>query len=201
MTPPTRTKKDVQRLIEILRTREREGEGSRFDRLRAEHELREAHLAATAASIEVTDARARLAAMLPVSFTIGRITWSAAPRPIPAVDTLMTRAASSRADLRALDRSAERVELESAAARRVRTPPPVLLGGLKRSDGPSGRETGGVFGVSFTLPVFDAGDREAGRWSAERERISADRVALEQLIRTEIVRAAAALDPPASRAG
>src|SRR5918992_1932884 len=35
--------REVERLIEILRAREREGEGSRFDRLRAEQELRDIH--------------------------------------------------------------------------------------------------------------------------------------------------------------
>src|SRR5688572_26523848 len=39
--------RDVEGLIEILRTREREGEGSRFDRLRAEQELRDARQLAT----------------------------------------------------------------------------------------------------------------------------------------------------------
>jgi hypothetical protein len=36
--------REIERLIDILRTREAEGEGSRFDRLRAEQELRARHL-------------------------------------------------------------------------------------------------------------------------------------------------------------
>ena len=43
----------------------------------------------------------------------------------------MTRAASSRAELRALQRSAERAVLESDAARRARLPAPTLFGGLE----------------------------------------------------------------------
>ena len=43
--------RDVERLIEILRTREREGEGSRFDRLRAEQESRDARQLVTSAAV------------------------------------------------------------------------------------------------------------------------------------------------------
>ena len=45
--------RDVERLIEILRTREREGEGSRFDRLRAEQELRETRQLVTSAAVAI----------------------------------------------------------------------------------------------------------------------------------------------------
>src|SRR5262245_14864635 len=65
--------REVERLIEILRTREREGEGSRFDRLRAEQELRESRQLATGAAIAVADARATLSGMLPANMSIARI--------------------------------------------------------------------------------------------------------------------------------
>ena len=52
--------REIERLIEILRTREREGEGSRFDRLRAEQELRDARQASTAAAVAVAEARAAI---------------------------------------------------------------------------------------------------------------------------------------------
>ena len=43
----------VERLVEVLRVREREGEGSRFDRLRAEQEVAELKQAAVATAIEL----------------------------------------------------------------------------------------------------------------------------------------------------
>src|SRR5687768_14367099 len=55
----------VERLIGILRTREREGEGSRFDRLRGEQELRDARQLVTAAAVGLSEARAALAGLLP----------------------------------------------------------------------------------------------------------------------------------------
>jgi cobalt-zinc-cadmium efflux system outer membrane protein len=187
--------RDVERLIEILRTREREGEGSRFDRLRAEQELRDTRQVATSAAVDVADARATVAAMLPRDVALGRITPAVtAPQPSPAsVDALVTRAISTRAELRALQRFADRAELESEAARRARLPAPTLFGGLKRADAGSGHERGGVFGVNVSLPLFDAGGRDVAHWQAERSRVEVVRASLEHQIRAEVTRASEAL--------
>jgi cobalt-zinc-cadmium efflux system outer membrane protein len=185
--------RDVERLIEILRTREREGEGSRFDRLRAEQEQGDTRQRATSAAVDVAEARAMVTAMLPPDVTVGRITPVTAPQPAPAsVDALMTHAMSTRAELRALQGFADRAEWESVAARRARLPAPTLFGGLKRADDESGRERGGVFGVSMSLPLFDMGGREVARWQAERSRVEAERVSIEHQIRAEITRASEA---------
>lgn len=186
--------RDVERLLEILRTREREGEGSRFDRIRAEQELRETRQLVTSAAIGLAEARASLSALLPPDAAVTRVA-SVLPSPQGpiSVDSLMTRAASSRAELRALQRIAERMALESDAARRARLPAPTLFGGLKRADGASGRERGGVFGLSVSVPLFDAGQRESARWAAEGARAIAQRASIEHQIRSEIVRASEAL--------
>lgn len=186
--------RDVERLIEILRTREREGEGSRFDRLRAEQELRDTRQLVTSAAVDVADARATVSAMLPRDVTLGRLTSVPEPEPAPAsVEALMKRAISTRAELRALQRFADRAELESVSARRARLPAPTLFGGLKRADAESGRERGGVFGVSVSLPLFDTGGREVARWAAERARVEAQRASIEHQLRAEITRASEAL--------
>jgi cobalt-zinc-cadmium efflux system outer membrane protein len=186
--------RDVERLIEILRAREREGEGSRFDRLRAEQELRDTRQLATSAAVDVAEARATVTAMLPRDVTVGRITSLTAPQAAPAsVDALTTRALATRAELRALQRFADRAELESVAARRARLPAPTLFGGLKRADEESGRERGGVFGVSVSLPLFDNGGREVARWQAERAGVEAERASIEHQIRAEIARASETL--------
>ena len=72
--------RDVERLIEILRTREREGEGSRFDRLRAEQELRETRQLVTSAAVAISEARAALSAMLPRDITVTRIAGALQPQ-------------------------------------------------------------------------------------------------------------------------
>ena len=64
---------------------------------------------------------------------------------------------------------------------------------MKRADGVYGRETGGVFGVSVTLPLFDSGGRDAARWDAERARVEAERASIESRIRSEIAGASEVL--------
>ena len=163
---------DVARLIEILRTREREGEGSRFDRVRAEQELQDARQLVMAATVAVIDAKSALAAMLPRDSALSRISSTPATQPpAPAVEALVTRAAATRAELRALQLSADRAALESQAARRARLPSPTLFGGLKRAEDDAGHQRGGMFGLSVSVPLFDTGRREAARWDAERARI------------------------------
>ena len=92
-----------------------------------------------------------------------------------------------RAELRALQQLNERATHEAEAARRARLPSPNVFGGMKRADDASGRETGTVFGLSVSLPLFDAGGRESTRWAAERARVEAERASIEDRIRSEII--------------
>ena len=186
--------REVERLIEILRTREREGEGSRFDRLRAEQELRDTRQLVTAAAVSVAEERASLSGWLPREVGLTRIAGTPDPQPLPvAADALLAKATSTRAELRALQHLAERATLEADAARRARLPSPSLFGGLKRADDGAGRQAGGVFGLTLSVPVFDAGRREAARWGAERARVDAERASIEYRIRGEIVGASEVL--------
>ena len=186
--------REVGRLIEVLRTREREGEGSRFDRLRAEQEFREARQLVTVAAIAVAESRATVSALLPREVQLGRIVRAQAPPKVaPEIDALMTQARSSRAELRALEHAGRHAGLEAVAARRARLPVPTVFGGLKRADDASGRQSGAVLGVNLSLPVFDAGGREAARWDAERARVEAERAAIEDQIHAEVTRASESL--------
>jgi cobalt-zinc-cadmium efflux system outer membrane protein len=181
---------DIQRLVEVLRTREREGEGSRFDRLRAEQELQDAQRARTMSAMALAEAKAEVAALLPPGVSLGRI---AAVRrdsaPLPAGGVLIAQAHSSRAELRALERAAIRADLEGQTARKARGPVPTVFGGVKRADDVSGRTLGSVLGVNVSVPVFDNGRREAARWSAERTVVDAERAALEEQVSREVSRA------------
>jgi cobalt-zinc-cadmium efflux system outer membrane protein len=185
---------DIERLIEILRTREREGEGSRFDRLRAEEELREARQAITQAEVGIMAARASLTSMLPRDVKLTRIEAPAREHAAGvALDALIGRASTTRAELRALERAAERARLESDAARRARLPAPTVFAGLKRADVDTGRERGGIFGVSVKVPLFDNGRLDVGRWTAELARVEAERASIEWQIHADIGRASATL--------
>ena len=184
----------VERLVDVLRTREKEGEGSRFDTLRAEQELREARQSVVATAIAVGDAASALSAMLPPETALPPLTGVAAiTQTSPSLDALIGRASSARSELRALRSSLERANLEADAARRGARPSPTLFGGVKRADNGSGRERGGVVGLTVSLPLFDRGGREAARWGAERARIALRLAATEHEIRREVTRASAAL--------
>ncbi|MBI2832899.1 MAG: TolC family protein [Acidobacteria bacterium] len=186
--------REVERLIDVLRTREQEGEGSRFDRLRAEQELRDVRQSVTSAAVAVAEARAAVSAMLPRDTALGRVAGAPSQPPTPPqLEALLARATSARAELRALQRSGDRADREAEAARRARRPAPMVFGGVKRADDVSGRERGGVFGLNVSLPLFDTGGREAARWTAERARVDLERAAVEEQIRAEITRASAAL--------
>jgi outer membrane protein, heavy metal efflux system len=179
--------REVERLIEILRTREREGEGSRFDRLRAEQELTDTRQMVTTAAVSVVETRATLSAWLPRDIALTRITRGLDPRQPPATaDSLIAKATSTRAELRVLQQLSDRATHEAEAARRARLPSPNVFGGMKRADDASGRETGGVFGLSVSVPLFDAGGRESARWAADRARVDAERASIEHRIRSEI---------------
>ena len=99
---------------------------------------------------------------------------------------LSARALTTRGELRALSAASERFRLEADAARRAKLPAPTVVGGLKRADGASGRESGGLLGVNVTVPLFDSGRRESARWLAERDRTEAERALTTQSIRAQV---------------
>jgi outer membrane protein TolC len=184
----------VERLVEVLRIREREGEGSRFDRLRSEQEVAELRQAAVAAAIEMSDARGAVVALMPPGVSITRVTGAFdGDRTLLDRDTLVTRARATRPELRALQFGLDRSAWEAEAAKRSRWPAAVISGGVKRADTDVARERGGVFGLNLTIPLFDSGGRDAARWTAEGARITAERTAIEQEVRADVVRAAEAL--------
>jgi cobalt-zinc-cadmium efflux system outer membrane protein len=179
--------REMERIVARLRIREQEGEGSRFDRLRAEQELAEAQQMSLDAAASAAEARASIAAVLTAGTRITRVTGTLyVERPMPAVDTLYTRARSARADLRALQSASDRFRLEASAARKMRLPAPTVVAGVKRADAADERESGGLLGVNLIVPLFDPGRREAARWLAEQERVDAERVFIAQSIQAQV---------------
>jgi cobalt-zinc-cadmium efflux system outer membrane protein len=181
------TVREVERIIALLRIREKEGEGSRFDRVRAEQELADARQVSLEAAASAAEVRAAIAAVVADGTRLTRVTGVLyVDREIPAVETLSARALTTRGELRALSAASERFRLEADAARRAKLPAPTIVGGLKRADGAAGRESGGVLGVNVVVPLFDAGRRDAARWLAERDRAEAERALTTQSIRAQV---------------
>lgn len=184
----------VDKLIEALRAREREGEGSRFDRLRAEQDLVEARQAATDALVELSAARGAITALLPrgaaVPQRFAAMRESGDPEPVEA---LVARAGEARAELRALQSAAQRFRSEAEAAARATGPAPNINAGLKRADDQGERRAGAIVGIGVTVPLFNRGPRQAARWHAEQVRADLEYAAIDADIRSQVANAIEAL--------
>jgi outer membrane protein, heavy metal efflux system len=184
----------IGQLIAVLVTREREGEGSRFDRVRSEQELVDAKQLVASAEVDRLAARGAILAMLPPSTALpevlpGRATSADAE----SVETLIRKASTNRAELRALDSAGHRFGLEAVAAKRAAGPATTVIGGLKRGDEGGETRAGAAVGVSVTVPLFNRGDRDVARWNAERSQTQFERTILESAMRAEITTATAIL--------
>jgi len=187
---------EVDQLIQILRQREQEGEGSRYDRLRAERELAEVRTDGVAARGLIAAARARISGFMPegspVESVRGSLPVTLEP---PSLQDLMARAIGSRADYRAEQKSLTRYEFEEKAARRLHIPNPEVSAGVKRADVVSGMgpnpfsdvtRTGVVFSLSVPLTVFNSGRYEVARYQAEQEQAKARTAVLVRQIQAEV---------------
>lgn len=184
----------VEGLIGVLSTREREGEGSRFDRLRAQQELVDVQQVVIAATVAHAEARSALAAMLPLGMTVpDDVPARKPPATTEPIDAMVTRAVSTRAELRALNALIRQLGLEADVARRAAGVAPAVSAGLKRADEDEDTHAGAVLGVSVTVPLFNRGTREAARWTSERTRAEFERISMEADVRAQITRAFEAL--------
>lgn len=190
------TADDLRDVIRVLGTREKEGEGTRFDRLRWERELVEIRAETASLRAQSAQAKARLLEFLPPGIEITRVEGTILPPDdLPALDDLLDRALAARSEIRTANQLIARFRLEEQAAGRLRYPEPVVAGGLKRADvvdlstgrAPANRTQNGVFvGVTIPIPSFNRGQMEVSRLQAERARIEAQRKALEHEIRAQV---------------
>lgn len=180
--------KDIEDVIRVLREREREGEGARFDRIRTERERAEllAELELVRAEAELD--RARMLAFLPPDTPLNSVAGQIEMTPgVLDAAALVQRALGAREDYRAEQRRLEQFRLEQQAAERLRIPEPVVTAGLKRADvGQNRIANGAAVSVSIPLPIFNKGQAEVARFSAEQERTSARLQLLSQQIRAAV---------------
>jgi cobalt-zinc-cadmium efflux system outer membrane protein len=187
---------EVDQLIRILRKREDEGEGSRYDRLRAEREAAELRIDLTVTRSFIAAAASRVDALLPEGTNVQHVRGELrVPRATPDLESLVRRAMGARADYRAEQLTLARYQIEEQAARRLRIPEPQITLGLKRADNVSGlppmplsivRNSGSAFSVSVPLPVFNNGRYEVARYRAEQDQVNARLAVLNRQICTEI---------------
>jgi len=178
---------EIQSITRIIAAREKEGESSRFDRVRAEREVAELRAEEAIAETAGIEARSTVLAFLPNgtdSFTAtGTLTGALA---IPAAE-LLDRALQARGDYRAEESQIQRFQLEQAAAGRLRFPEPVVSAGLKRADNARGdTDSGPVVSLTVPIPLFNRGTTEVTRFKAEEERARARRDVLRQQIAAQV---------------
>jgi cobalt-zinc-cadmium efflux system outer membrane protein len=175
-------------VLELLRLREQEGEGSRYDRVRVEREA--ADLRADVALVN-NRARSEVAAMtahLPVGTSIIRVQGSLSPGAMTlTVAELEKHATDMRADIRAESARLVQLDLQQQVANRLRIPEPLIAAGTKRTQvAPDRNDTGAVVTVSIPLPVFNKGQTEVARLSAEQERTRSRRDILIQQVNAAV---------------
>lgn len=188
--------KEIEEVIRILREREREGEGSKFDRIRAERERAELHAQLALIQAELELHRAGVLAYLPPDTEMGTLA-GALETLTGSLDegSLLKRAYENREDYRAELARLDQFRSEQRAAERLRIPEPVVSGGLKRADvGMDRTVAGAVISVTVPIPLFDRGQTEVGRYAAEQERVSARLQILRQQIQSAITGAVRAFN-------
>lgn len=179
---------EIERVIGVLRQREIEGEGSRFDRLRTERERAELLAELTLARADIEIERGRVMAYLRADIQISKVAGQLeSTLSAPDIDGLTRQAMNSREDVKAAQGRLEQFRFEQRAAEKLRIPEPVLNAGLKRADiGGNRIGYGPVVGISVPLPLFNKGQDEVARFSAEQERVSARLQTLARQIRSAI---------------
>jgi cobalt-zinc-cadmium efflux system outer membrane protein len=178
----------LQGLAETLEKREAAGDAAGFDRLRAEREVLDIDADREAAAIDRARAQASLTGFFVEPIDAARIeavTRTAPPAAIPQVDALVERAASTRGELLALRKEIDSARLGIEAADRRWIPEPEIVGGTKSSNF-AGGDTGGVFAVNATLPLFDHGRAERGLATARESQAKARADAFLVVLRNEI---------------
>lgn len=195
---------EVEGLVRILRRREEEGEGSRYDRLRAERELIELRTDAIMARSLIAAAGAQLAAFLPEGTQVERVRGDLrVVSEVPDLENLVRRALRVRGDYQAEQRDRGRFLIEEQAARRLRIPEPLVSAGVERAEVTAGtganpfsnvNRNGLAFSVSVPLPILNSGRYEVARYRAEQEQADARIAVLSRQIRTDVEGALAVLD-------
>ncbi|MCP5119426.1 MAG: TolC family protein, partial [bacterium] len=165
---------ELEKLAAILRVREREGEGSRFDLLLAEREILEQSTDLANARVEIARRQIKLASYLRPGMTASDLHAAGDQSPAgepPPFDEVLRTALASRADYRLEEHERQRLGFEEKAAERLKMPNPVVVGGLKRADNLSRNlDAGPVLRVTVNLPLFHPGKAESALARAEAGR-------------------------------
>ena len=179
----------LQEVVRILRERETHGEGSLFDRLRAEREQADLQAELISARALTAQARSRLSSFFdgnvdPVSIRAqGEFGVAKA---LPALAGLLQLAFQSRQDYKAEKQVQEQFQWQERAASRLRIPEPVFFAGLKRTEESGGVRYGPYVGFGISIPIFDRGQTRVAELEAELRRSGYREEILDQQVQSEV---------------
>ncbi len=178
---------ELEELVRILREREKAGEGSKFDRLRAEREIVERETESADSETLIAESRAGLAGFLGERVSPGNLVARGTLEPgyaLPDLREALVEGLAARSDYQVEKQRLEQLRLEAEAADRLRIPNPVVSGGLKRTEIGDRYANGPVLSVSIDLPLFNKG--QADKQLAEADRTRARRRILESRILADV---------------
>ena len=156
----------------LVQARREAGEGSTYDVLRMDREVRQAERALGLADIEREGAWLALVALTgPLEAPEGwpRVEGSLAPK----ANEVSPAKPSERPELKAWRLRGEAADLEAEAGARGWVPRLELNAGYKGVDAHGGRSHGLAAGIGLSIPLFDHGQGEVARAQAERARAEA----------------------------
>lgn len=174
----------LRRIERIIEARAKAGESAGYDLIRVKlaRSAAEARLASERA--EADRQRARLAGMVgqaePGTLKLG------APAPLPSAEDLIAYALTNRADVLSLRAERARADQAFELAQRLRWPDPAVAVGFKQTSEPTAKGLGYTLGLTWPLPIFDRGQGEAARASAERERLALQEAAIVARVRNDV---------------
>jgi cobalt-zinc-cadmium efflux system outer membrane protein len=183
-------------ITRVLREREREGEGSTFDKLRAERELAETEAALDKARIRLVEAQARMGSFFAAGSGLPSLKATgtfANAEPLPSLEDLTARALRARGDYLAEQRRVERFGYERQAAKRSLIPDPIISAGLKITSIPGLSDRGYAVSIAVPLPLFDGGKSLQARAKAALEQSEAAAAVLRRAAETDVQSAYEAL--------
>jgi outer membrane protein, heavy metal efflux system len=196
----TAIQSNLDGLIEIIRVlseREKQGEGSLYDRLRAEREKAEVESQLGAFRVATAEARARLAGLLPAAVEPSALVVSGEPGfpgILPPASELCERALAIRGDYTSQHKEIQQYQSSQHAAERLRIPEPTVTAGFNRAQVGENTAPGSYVEISVPLPIFNKGKTEVARFQAETDRTEAHRRAIEQQILAQVKGARSALE-------
>jgi cobalt-zinc-cadmium efflux system outer membrane protein len=184
----TSARDHLRELADILGKREAAGDAAGFDRLRADREVLELDADRAAVLADRARAQATLAGFFAASLdatqivAVGRL----GPAPaLPAINTLIEHAESTRGELLALRKEVDAAGFAARAADRRLVPEPEVVAGTKSST-VGGGDIGSVVTVQASLPLFDRGRPERSLALARGSQAQARIDAFRQMLRADI---------------